>query len=497
MNLSRLLMVDVPGPTLDDPIIEHLRTLRPGGVCLFRKNIVTVEQTRALTNQLREVLGEDVLISIDQEGGGVFRTNDVPFTPSAMNLGASQDTTIACRAGEVVARGLRAMGINWNFAPVLDVNCNPHNPVISERSFGESAEHVARFALAFAEGLESSGVAACGKHFPGHGDTAIDSHLSLPQINKTQEALQRVEFLPFREAVRAGIASIMTAHVHIPAMDDLPATLSKRFLTDLLRSDWGYNGVIVTDSMDMKAIDGHWQRGEAAAISVVAGADAVLALGPIDAQHETLAGLQSALISGFLTSKRVEESVVRLAQLAARFPATDFAYPSNLRMVDEAQVEQDWLSGITSVGEIRLPQPASHIVLIVADNAPGENVVQTGFNGATLIKALSDDYEVVPIVYNRVEAMEVASKVQSAREQGKYIIFASTHRTRLSQSECQLATLAQPDLHLALWNPYAVLDVDAPAIVSYGFRPPAVNAVIRILRGEASARGQLPIRLIK
>ncbi len=223
-----MVMVDIPSFSLDSETRAHLTRYKPGGIILFRKNIVDRVQTRALVEDLKSILGNDLLLAIDAEGGGVWRTTDLPNAPSAMSLGAANDLNLAREIGAMVARGLRSMGINWNFAPVLDLNNNPFNPVISDRSFGENPKRATELALTWAEGLMLEGVAACGKHFPGHGDTKLDSHLALPTVTRNLEGLEEYELVPFRMAA-PHLPSIMTAHIVYPSIDpDLPATLSKK-----------------------------------------------------------------------------------------------------------------------------------------------------------------------------------------------------------------------------------------------------------------------------
>lgn len=229
--VNKLVMVDIPDPVLSAETRIHLERYTPGGIILFKKNIQTLEQTRALILELKAILGEDLLLAIDMEGGGVWRSNFLPYAPSAMSLGAAGDPKLAYQVGALVGRGMRAMGANWNFAPVLDVNNNPANPVISDRSFGQDPKQVQALGLAWAEGLMGAGVAACGKHFPGHGDTHLDSHLALPTVTRNLEGLEEYELVPFRAAVAQDLPSIMTAHIVYPALDpEYPATLSKPFL---------------------------------------------------------------------------------------------------------------------------------------------------------------------------------------------------------------------------------------------------------------------------
>ena len=249
-----------------------------GGIVLFADNIGTPDETRALAARIQErcaLPGLPALIAVDQEGGRVRRLKD-PATafPSAMAVGATGDPAHAERWGLATARELRALGLNFDFAPVLDVNNNPANPVIGTRSYGEDPAAVARFGVAALTGLRAGGVAATGKHFPGHGDTGTDSHLDLPQIAGDLDRLRRVELPPFRAAIAAGIPAIMSSHIVFPALDPggLPGTISRQILGGLLRDELGFDGVIVSDAMNMRAIADRWGIVDGAVRFIAAGA---------------------------------------------------------------------------------------------------------------------------------------------------------------------------------------------------------------------------------
>jgi beta-N-acetylhexosaminidase len=481
-SLGRLLMVDIPGPSLDPATREHLARYRPGGIILFRKNIIDREQTRALVADLRALLGQALLVAIDQEGGGVWRTSDLPAAPSAMSLGASNDPVLAEQVGAMIGRGLRSMGINWNFAPVLDVNNNPDNPVIAERSFGEDPALVAR-------------LATCGKHFPGHGDTSLDSHLALPSVAHPPERLQAVELAPFAALAAQGIPSIMTSHIVFPAYDHLPATLSRRLLTGLLRQQLGFAGVIVTDSMGMKAIDDHWGRGEALVLALQAGADLVEALGSQAEQAASFQALAEAGAAGLFDAAQLQASLARLAALAAQFPGTPLAYDPATEAADRQLAQAAWGRGLTAYRDPVLPAPGSAITLLVADVVPGENVAELGISGAALAERLGQVYQVKPIFHPIYQPELAQAAVQAAQAAGETIVYASTSRLRLRPATQALVAEAAPALHLALWNPYAVLDVKAPAIIGFGYRGGAIEALLAVLRGEQVLSGHSPITL--
>jgi beta-N-acetylhexosaminidase len=499
-DVSRLMMIDFPGTTLEPQVAAHLEKYRPGGVILFRKNIVSTLQVRKLVEDLKAILGPELLIAIDQEGGGVWRTPQLPAPPSGMSLGASDDLKTAFAIGATVARGMRAMGLNWNFAPVLDLNNNPRNPVISDRSFGENPQRVTELALEWAKGLMSEGVAACGKHFPGHGDTFLDSHLHLPTVNRNLEGLEEYELVPFRGLAPA-LPSLMTAHIVYPTIDpDLPATLSKKILTGLLRERGGYEGVIITDSMGMKAIDDNYGRGDAAVMSINAGADMVEALGSLESQVQTFGAIEAAAASGKISSKTIDTASERLHKLATNFPAIPLDFNDRLEVTDRARIIDAWTQGITLVGDVQLPKPGSKIVLIAPDEVPEDNVSEVGVPGKDLTKLLSSVFKVMPILYPVHVPETVSARVRQAREAGEIIVFATTSRYRLKDAARDLAELAQADLHLALWNAYTVNDVTragqpVPAILTYGCRAEALEALLRVLRGDVQAKGRLPVKL--
>lgn len=269
---------------LEDPLVT--------GVIWFRRNVESTAQV-AQTNAHLRSLRPDLLIAIDQEGGLVRRLREgVTLVPAMREV---QDEAEARRWGGVLGRELRALGFNVNFAPVLDVDSNPNNPIIGSRSFGRDPAHVGRLGVALHQAMVAEGVASCGKHFPGHGDTDTDSHLDLPVVLHPMERVYSTELLPFRAAIDAGIPMIMTAHLVLAALDaGRPATLSPAVLGGLLRGELGFDGVIVGDDLDMKALADHYGTAEAVALGLEAGVDLFLACADEARMEEALAALRSA-----------------------------------------------------------------------------------------------------------------------------------------------------------------------------------------------------------
>ena len=318
-KVGQLIMVGFEGTQANEVVKTHIRERFVGGIVLFSRNIQSPKQTAELTNELQRLAQTTarqipLFIGIDQEGGWVIRLREgATVLPGNMALGATGSTELAERAGEITAVELAAVGVNLNFAPVMDVNNNLNNPVIGRRSFGESPELVSRLGVAYLRGLQHNGVLATAKHFPGHGDTTVDSHFDLPTVSHDLERVHALELQPFRAAIDADVAAIMTAHIIYPALDpDRPATLSPTVLTDLLRKELGFDGLLITDDMEMKAIDARYQSGEAAVMAVEAGADIVMVLWTPAKQIEVFDALLSAVKSGRIPEARLDQSVKRI-----------------------------------------------------------------------------------------------------------------------------------------------------------------------------------------
>jgi beta-N-acetylhexosaminidase len=316
-HLERLahgcLLPSFPGHEVPDWVLRALES-GLGGITLFAYNVRDRAQLAALTERLR---GErEILVAIDEEGGDVTRLEAAEGSsfPGNLALGVVDDPLLTEEVAAAIAAELVRVGVNLNLAPVADVNTNPDNPVIGVRSFGADPELVARHVAAFVEGTQRQGVAACAKHFPGHGDTAVDSHLNLPTVEGDLE----LALLPFRAAIAAGVQAVMTAHLLVPALDDAPATLSRRILTGLLREELGFGGLVLTDALEMRAISSGVGVEEGAVRALEAGADA-LCIGH-DLHEETVAAVVRALAGavavGRLPLERLEEAAGRVAATA-------------------------------------------------------------------------------------------------------------------------------------------------------------------------------------
>lgn len=325
--VGQSMMFRFEGPAFTDEARAAFAAMRPGGILYFGDNITSREQVRNLSAELQaeaERLGmPPLLIAIDQEGGIVSRFSpDMVTVPGAMALTADGDPADIEAAARITGEQLRAIGVNVNFAPVVDVNNNPHNPVIRTRSFGDTVDRVVDGALAQIRGYEAAGIASTVKHFPGHGDTNVDSHLGLPVIDHPRARLDEIELAPFRAAIAAGVPGVMTTHILFPAIDDDPATLSQAILTGILRHDLGFDGVIYTDSLSMQAIEDRYGHGVAAIRCKQAGVDVLEANEPIAHQLTRFHALVAALGDGRIPAETFAATNRRLDALRARYGIT-------------------------------------------------------------------------------------------------------------------------------------------------------------------------------
>ncbi|MEW9108335.1 MAG: glycoside hydrolase family 3 N-terminal domain-containing protein [Cytobacillus gottheilii] len=504
------------------PEIEQLvKDYHLGGVILFRENVVTTEQTARLVSAYEEASEKyGLLMTIDQEGGIVTRLQSGTDMPGNMALGATRSAEVAEKVGHAIGEELNALGFNMNFAPVLDVNNNPDNPVIGVRSFGEDPELVAEMGVAYTKGMQASGVAATAKHFPGHGDTAVDSHLGLPEVPHDLERLKEVELYPFQKAMEAEIDAIMTAHVTFPNIDDtkvisqktgeeisLPATLSHKVLTELMRDEMGYEGVITTDAMNMKAIADHFGPVDAAIRAVKAGTDIVLM--PVGLQ-EVAEGLVEAVKTGDISENRIEASVQRILKLKLD--------RGGIKQEKPQSIEDKIANAVQVVGseehkQIEKEAAQQSITLVKNDNGAlplhaNENkkiaVVGSSYIGelGDAIKKYHQNAEVITVASNFVLTDEQKETIANADA-----VIVGSHTSNVAgraydhpQMKMIRDISAQteaPVIAIGIRNPYDIMsfnEVDA-YIAQYGFRTASFQASAAAIFGEINPSGQLPVTI--
>lgn len=532
---GRLCFVDFAG-TAPTARIEHLiAESHIAGVVLFSKNIASPAQVAGLAAALQAVARETgappPVVAIDHEGGSVTRfptgaagaTSAAPTPlPGAMALGAAGDPVLAAAAGRVAGRELRAMGIHLNFAPVLDVNTRPGNPIIGTRAFGDRPGLVALMGAAYIRGIQDTGVGATAKHFPGHGDASVDSHLGLPRVEHGARRLEDVDLAPFAVAARMGVAAVMTAHMVYPALDPagVPATISAPVLTGILRERWGYRGLVCTDSLSMRAIADHHGAGEAAVAAIAAGCDVALALGPDGLQDEVLDRLARALEGGAIGQERVAASGARMERLHLRWqeagsPQADTAGAT----APGAEAPGAAAAGADTPGAAAAGEDG-----VASVGAPAHHDIARRIAEAA-VTVVRDRTGILPL---RDALIEVVPVGDAARQPGADLVAALRrhggraevmaepsrvgHQGLVVAVTCSRGLLdpllagAVLGLHrgagdrlvlLAVGDPYDLMAVpDASAFVAtYGTDGPTLDAAARVLLGTIRARGRLPVTI--
>lgn len=329
-KVGQLAIIGLDGKSMDNNALSFIQKYHVGGFILFKDNIENAKQTLGLLNQLKESNADDpdsipLWLSVDQEGGKVSRMpSEFTKMPTARQIASRSNPDYTYAVGQSLGAELASLGFNMDFAPVLDINSNPNNPVIGDRSFGSDAETVSAHGVAMMNGITSQGIASVAKHFPGHGDTSVDSHKNLPVVNKSLKELSGFELLPFQEAIEGDVDAIMVGHLLMTKLDkDHPASISKAVISDLLRGQLDYDGVVITDDMTMKGLTGGNDIGDAAVDAILAGGDILLVCHEYELQKKVLDTVLMRAMDGTISPDRLDESVYRILRLKARYDLND------------------------------------------------------------------------------------------------------------------------------------------------------------------------------
>ena len=501
-------------PALRDLIAE----LHAGGLVLFERNVGRPDELAQLTADSQAAATRagnlPLIISIDQEGGRVVRMRErrgYTEVPSHMALAATGDPEMARNAARLASQEMLATGINMDLAPDLDVNSNPRNPIIGTRSFGSDPATVARFGVAYLEGLQSNGVMAVAKHFPGHGDTAVDSHHALPVVAHDRERLERVEFAPFKAAMRAGVAGIMSAHVTFPAVDPtpgLPGTLSPHVMTRLLREELGYDGLLLTDSLEMGGARGKRlsratrgrRRGSAA------GADILCISHGFDVHRRAHAALMAAIELGEIPEHRLNDAVGRILRAKARYGLLGGTPVGRARVpiavggeASRSLARRLAAGGITVVkdeGQLLplLPGTETLIVELAGTFNPASGRVGPAV-AERLGRALGGEQLVLP-----VDPGESYVRQTLERARGRVTVVATADASKYPGQAFLVRVLQEAGIKLivvAVSGPYDLLAFPQVGtyVATYGANPPVMDALVEVLAGVSLAGGHLPVEL--
>ena len=493
----------------DDKVAGLVKQYNIGGICLFQGGPV---KQALILNKLQSAAKTPILICIDGENGvGMRMTDSVLPLPRQMMLGAVQDTNIIYQYGKIVGEQCKRMGIQVNYAPVVDINNNPNNPVINDRSFGEDKYKVAQFGIQYMKGLQDVGVMACAKHFPGHGDVAVDSHLDLPVINKSMAQLDSLELYPFREIFKAGIGSVMVAHLYIPAIDSAAhraTSISKNNVTGLMRNQLGYQGLTFTDALEMQGVKKYFPGGEASVQSIIAGNDMLCLPEDVPA---AISKIKTAIKDGRLSWADIELHCKKV--LAAKYQyglsqlqpinTENLANDLNSKVNDmRKQVAENALTVLKKLDDIFFPmavpeKPVADEVVYVSIGTSSDNAFG---------KRMRNDYGAAVFYFNyKQDAARILSTVALIKRRYKKVVIGIHNYNRapannfgISKAAIDLVTQLQQQTNsvsFVFGNPYAVKNWCAAKNLIACYEDDAIiqNTAIDLLQGKIAAKGKLPV----
>lgn len=507
-KIGQMLLLPIEGAELPADAKAHLQKHYIGNFIYFARNLTDYKSIRELSDQLQqtalESCGIPAFISADQEGGMVTRAySGATHYPSNMAITAANKGDKLELMGEMVAKELKTLGINLNHAPVLDVNNNPSNPVIGIRSYSDKPQVVAQMATSYIKGLQKGGVLANAKHFPGHGDTHKDSHLALPSIEHDMDRLNAVELVPFKHAIAHGLDSIMTAHIIFKAIDsENPATLSRKVLTGLLREELGFEGLILTDSMSMMAIQHHCGMEKGCVMAINAGVDILCLCAAREGQAKCYNAILDAVKNGEIAIETIDKAVTRILKYKAIYASGDVPqpaeiYPQHERLSDEISAKSitlvrgnDDLLPLTSKNLFAISPPPS------TANIADDTIVRQELFCQRAAELLGCDYAEIPVNPNADDVVQVVEKAAGA----EVVLFASYNAGQFTGQVDVFNALKAAGKKVVLVSlrvPYDILlmqEADA-YIAAYEYTNRAVNNTIKALMGEIPFTGVLPIEL--
>ncbi|HBT39351.1 MAG: Glycoside hydrolase family 3 domain protein [Thermotoga sp. 50_1627] len=494
--VGQLFLIGIKGKEVDEETLRVLRFVKPGFVILFARNVETPKQVLSLVKQVRSVLNEDVVFAVDQEGGIVTRFREgFAVSPGAMAIAATGNAENAYRAAKVLAREMRAVGVSWNLAPVVDINDNPNNPGIGVRSFSDRPDVVAQFATRFYEGLKEENVASCAKHFPGKGSVSLDAHLEMPTLDKSLEDLDGWEFVPFKTLIEKGIDSIMPSHVYLPKIQSTkePATVSHEIVTKILRERLKYDGIAVADDLLMGGIVKNMTVEEAVVKSFAAGMDVMTVCHEPDAQISSKRTLLKRIEQDALLQKRLEESIRRIQRFKQKFAIKDL--PDEIHFDPENQ---------------RIMQEIAENSITLVSDRDGMLPLRLDENDSVFAVKLSRLVQVqesdvgVPWVAEQIATrfnckLSVLDENTKIEEGYRCVVF--TENAHLSNWQKQLLFQVRKKfkkvLLVALRNPYDCNLIESSSICTYGYEMVSQKALLKVLLGELKPVGKLPVEVFK
>ena len=514
-KIAQLMMIRVHsnyGEDVLDSIYQDIKQYQPGGVCFFKG--FPIKQVE-YTNRIQEISKIPMLISIDGEWGPSMRLDSCYMFPRQMTMGAMNmaDDELIYEMGKEIARQCHALGIHINFAPTVDVNNNPNNPVINSRSFGQSREWVTRKSLLYMKGMQELGISACAKHFPGHGDTETDSHYDLPIINKSRAALDSLEFYPFRKMIEEGVDMVMVSHLNIPALDTGEHSISSvsyKTITMLLRKEMGFDGIIVTDGMDMLGLRKTYPSGGEAEIqALLAGVDILLLPNPLS---EVIPAIKEAVANGIISEELINEKCLRILQYKKKKEITHFKKIPTKGLYEKLNSERAteigdniWANALTLLKNEKNLLPLSE-----SEKSSTALLCIGGEVDSSELKKLSEEHSVDFIITDRsIKMIRQDVLMQKLKPYNQVIVCilgtnqSMKHNYGVYQETAKFVNelAKQKKVILSLFaNPYSLqrfgnLDRIPSVIMAYQSTIPNVKACLNAVFGKTSFKGSLPVEI--
>ncbi|WP_176494587.1 glycoside hydrolase family 3 protein [Anaerocolumna aminovalerica] len=515
MNLSakekigQRLVVGFPGTEIDSELEELIFQYKIGNFILFKHNIISASQLRDLCNKLQQLAlestGYPAFITIDQEGGMVTRlAEDSVNIPGAMAIAATNNVMNAYEAGKITGEQLKTLGVNFNLAPDVDINSNMDNPVIGVRSYGDDPKKVAEYSVAMVKGLLDSGVLASAKHFPGHGDTNVDSHLGLPQVNKTLSQLQECELVSFQAVIDAGIPAITTSHIIFPELEPehIPATMSRNIITGLLKDKMGFQGLVVSDCMEMSAIQKYYGTIEGVKAAVKAGVDLIFLSHTRNYPIEAATVLTAALEAGELSMEEMNASVEKILHFKEKYVnlnETKLDFDVEKGKAFARQLRKDSITPIQMPTDT-LPKVDANSLFLGSIPFRATNISNVDDNTFHFAAYMAKQFNGRGIL---TSANPEEKEIETVLEQGEYAssIVIGTYNGHLNKGQLNLVKEAskknQNVIVFALRNPYDLrtLPENVYGIAAYEYTVNSLDVLTELLKHPFELKGRLPIQM--
>jgi len=506
-KVGQLLLIGFSGKEVTPHIRRWVKRRKVGGVAIFARNIESTEQIARFTRGIQSLTRRSIpaFISLDQEGGNVVRLKDgATVLPGNMALGATRSTALSYVAGQALGTDLKRLGFNMNLAPVLDVNSNPRNPVIGIRSYGERPELVGALGTWFVRGQQEAGVTGVAKHFPGHGDTHADSHFAMPSISTDLDRLRRLELVPFERAIAAGLDAVMTAHIALPKVAEepnLPATLSYKILTEELRERMGFQGIVITDGLEMRGIVERYGAGTAAVRAILAGADMAMILWTNRKKEEVYASLLRAVERGTIGMQRLDESVRRILRVKLRRGIFDRELPplrtvlrdGNRNKVHRRVAERIATESITLVrnhGDMLPLRPVRYRKVVVMS--------PSGEFANAMVKPKFTRVFRVPYRPSRARRSTAVKRIVKEAQNADALVMVAVNRYHIWMIKEVTRQLPHvPVTVVSFASPYyleSMPDVDG-YVCTYSYQKASQRAAANAILGKSGMTGRLPVTI--